>query len=187
MPRQGPRVDGVASTASRRYGIASTASRRRRRVDGVASMASSRVDGVVVTCALALTSLPHAQRASAIDSNLPGVGKRFVMWSHADAKRGNPDPLQAFTISRADATLRLSAMGYDVVDGNLDRDEFIRLYLDGSTRASSAAIDSLLGAFPAATLTPPTPHSLPVQLRSICYNGNGFRLETLLPALERVV
>ena len=167
-------------------------SRRRRRVDGVASMASRewrRLASMASsrTRALALTPLPHAQRASAIDSNLPGAGKTFVLWSLADAQTGDRDPLQAFTISRADATVRLSKMGYDVVDGNMDRDEFIRLYLDGSTRASSAAIDSLFAAFPAATLTPPTPHGMPMQLRSICYNGNGFRLETLLPALERVV
>ena len=110
-----------------------------------------------------------------------------MIWSPADAEGASRDPLQAFTISRADATVRLSKMGYDVVDGNLHRDEFIRLYLDGSVRASSAAIDSVLGAFPAAMLTPPTPHGMPVQFRSICYNGNGFRLETLLPALELVV
>jgi len=55
--------------------------------------------------------------------------------------------------------------------------------MDGSVRAS-AATDSLLGALPAAMLTPPTPHSMPKHLRAICYSGNAFRLETLLPALE---
>ena len=150
------------------------------RFDGaVASMASSR------TRALVLTPLPHAQRASAIDSNLPGVGKTFVIWSPADAEGASRDPLQAFTISRADATRRLSRMGYDVVDGNLDRDEFIRLYLGGSLRASAAS-DALLGGFPDAMLVPQTPNDLPSQMRCIAYNGNALRLETLLPALERV-
>ena len=163
--------------ASRRCVDASTASRR---FDGAVASTS-----LVRTCALALTPLPHAQRASAIDSNLPGAGKTFVLWSPADAEGSSRDPLQAFTISRADATVRLSKMGYDVVDGNRDRDEFIRLHMDGSVRAS-AATDSLLGALPAAMLTPPTPHSMPKHLRAICYSGNAFRLETLLPALEAV-
>ena len=166
------------------------ASRRWRRIDGIASMASRRWHRLVSmassrTRALVLTPLPHAQRASAIDSNLPGAGKTFVLWSPADAEGSSRDPLQAFTISRADATVRLSKMGYDVVDGNRDRDEFIRLHMDGSVRAS-AATDSLLGALPAAMLTPPTPHSMPKHLRAICYSGNAFRLETLLPALEAV-
>ena len=77
-------------------------------------------------------------------------------------------------------------MGYDVVDGNKDPEGFVELYLGGSTHKSSAAIDSLFAAFPDATLTPPTPVDLPWHVRGICYNGNAFRLETLLPALERV-
>lgn len=120
----------------------------------------------------------------AIDSNLPGAGKTFALWSRAQAKQA-PDALQDFRIPRDQIELRLSKMGYGVVNANIETDLFVEVYLGGSVGASAAS-DALFAGFPDTTLTPLTPVSLPMHMRCIAYNNNAFRIETLLPVLEAV-